>query len=211
MLLSLYIHANNASLINQCLITLTEYCQGPCHENQVTACDCPLYAWVYTVVIVLFACDCVQYCSAIYQVLRLRDWLRRWCSIVILVYVYMPYFVCGIECSIMAVNRSIDISNEMTCTYSLYAYCAVYALMLSICCHSYSYLLFEVPFPNSFPPALYSLQRVQWYRHHGVHHSDWLSCSRGTARTCSRTEGMMHSNTCQYSQIYIWQFAIFIA
>lgn len=35
MLLSLYIHANNAKLINQCMVTLTEYCQGPCHENQV--------------------------------------------------------------------------------------------------------------------------------------------------------------------------------
>lgn len=58
----------------------------------------------------------------------------------------MPYFVCGIEYSIMAVNRCIDISNEMTCTYSLYAYYALYALMLSICCHLYSYLLFEVPF-----------------------------------------------------------------
>ena len=34
-LLSLYINANNVELINQCLETLTEYCQGPCHENQV--------------------------------------------------------------------------------------------------------------------------------------------------------------------------------
>ena len=25
----------NVSLINQTLATLTEYCQGPCHENQV--------------------------------------------------------------------------------------------------------------------------------------------------------------------------------
>lgn len=33
-LLSLYINANNVELINQCLTTLTEYCQGPCHENQ---------------------------------------------------------------------------------------------------------------------------------------------------------------------------------
>ena len=35
MLLSLYINANNVELINQCLETLTEYCQGPCHDNQV--------------------------------------------------------------------------------------------------------------------------------------------------------------------------------
>ena len=34
-LLSLYINANNVELINQCLETLTEYCQGPCHDNQV--------------------------------------------------------------------------------------------------------------------------------------------------------------------------------
>ena len=35
MLLSLYINANNVELINQCLETLTEYCQGPRHDNQV--------------------------------------------------------------------------------------------------------------------------------------------------------------------------------
>ena len=34
-LLGLYINEHNVSLINQCLCTLTEYCQGPCHENQV--------------------------------------------------------------------------------------------------------------------------------------------------------------------------------
>jgi hypothetical protein len=33
-LLSLYIHSDNVELIDQCLTTLTEYCQGPCHENQ---------------------------------------------------------------------------------------------------------------------------------------------------------------------------------
>ncbi|XP_064398624.1 inositol 1,4,5-trisphosphate receptor type 2-like isoform X2 [Halichondria panicea] len=33
-LLSLYIHSNNVCLINQCLAALTEYCQGPCHDNQ---------------------------------------------------------------------------------------------------------------------------------------------------------------------------------
>lgn len=33
-LLGLYINEHNVSLINQCLCTLTEYCQGPCHENQ---------------------------------------------------------------------------------------------------------------------------------------------------------------------------------
>ncbi|XP_050733369.1 inositol 1,4,5-trisphosphate receptor type 1-like isoform X4 [Eriocheir sinensis] len=33
-LLGLYINERNVSLINQTLETLTEYCQGPCHENQ---------------------------------------------------------------------------------------------------------------------------------------------------------------------------------
>nr|XP_037876698.1 inositol 1,4,5-trisphosphate receptor isoform X5 [Bombyx mori] len=33
-LLGLYINEGNVSLINQTLETLTEYCQGPCHENQ---------------------------------------------------------------------------------------------------------------------------------------------------------------------------------
>ncbi|RXG67948.1 Ryanodine receptor 1 [Armadillidium vulgare] len=33
-LLGLYINEQNVSLINQTLETLTEYCQGPCHENQ---------------------------------------------------------------------------------------------------------------------------------------------------------------------------------
>lgn len=33
-LLGLYINENNVNLVNQTLETLTEYCQGPCHENQ---------------------------------------------------------------------------------------------------------------------------------------------------------------------------------
>ncbi|XP_064425349.1 inositol 1,4,5-trisphosphate receptor type 3 [Latimeria chalumnae] len=33
-LLGLYINENNVALISQTLETLTEYCQGPCHENQ---------------------------------------------------------------------------------------------------------------------------------------------------------------------------------
>ena len=33
-LLGLYINENNVMLINQILETLTEYCQGPCYENQ---------------------------------------------------------------------------------------------------------------------------------------------------------------------------------
>ncbi|KAG8253159.1 hypothetical protein J6590_040819 [Homalodisca vitripennis] len=33
-LLGLYINEYNVSLINQTLETLTEYCQGPCHDNQ---------------------------------------------------------------------------------------------------------------------------------------------------------------------------------
>ena len=34
-LLGLYINESNADLVNQTLATLVEYCQGPCHENQV--------------------------------------------------------------------------------------------------------------------------------------------------------------------------------
>ncbi|XP_066920904.1 inositol 1,4,5-trisphosphate-gated calcium channel ITPR1-like isoform X2 [Clytia hemisphaerica] len=33
-LLGLYINEHNVGLINQSLCTLTEYCQGPCHDNQ---------------------------------------------------------------------------------------------------------------------------------------------------------------------------------
>lgn len=33
-LLGLYINEYNVALINQTLETLTEYCQGPCHDNQ---------------------------------------------------------------------------------------------------------------------------------------------------------------------------------
>ncbi|XP_065197273.1 inositol 1,4,5-trisphosphate receptor type 1-like isoform X2 [Sycon ciliatum] len=33
-LLGLYVNSRNVPLIIQCLITLTEYCQGPCHANQ---------------------------------------------------------------------------------------------------------------------------------------------------------------------------------
>lgn len=36
-LLDLYINEGNVDLIIQALVTLTEYCQGPCHENQVCA------------------------------------------------------------------------------------------------------------------------------------------------------------------------------
>ena len=34
-LLGLYINDRNVALINQTLESLVEYCQGPCHENQV--------------------------------------------------------------------------------------------------------------------------------------------------------------------------------
>ena len=34
-LLGLWINEHNVHLINQTLESLTEYCQGPCHENQV--------------------------------------------------------------------------------------------------------------------------------------------------------------------------------
>ena len=36
-LLSLYVHSDNCSLINQSMTTLTEYCQGPCYQNQVSS------------------------------------------------------------------------------------------------------------------------------------------------------------------------------
>lgn len=36
-LLGLYINEDNVSLVIQTLETLTEYCQGPCHENQVSS------------------------------------------------------------------------------------------------------------------------------------------------------------------------------
>lgn len=42
-LLGLYINEHNVSLINQTLETLTEYCQGPCHENQNCIGEC--YCW----------------------------------------------------------------------------------------------------------------------------------------------------------------------
>lgn len=35
-LLGLYINEDNVGLVIQTLETLTEYCQGPCHENQVS-------------------------------------------------------------------------------------------------------------------------------------------------------------------------------
>ena len=34
-LLGLYINESNAFLVDQTLVSLIEYCQGPCHENQV--------------------------------------------------------------------------------------------------------------------------------------------------------------------------------
>ena len=36
-LLGLYINESNVAVINQTLESLTEYCQGPCHDNQVGA------------------------------------------------------------------------------------------------------------------------------------------------------------------------------
>lgn len=38
-LLGLYINEKNVALINQTVESLTEYCQGPCHENQVGCTD----------------------------------------------------------------------------------------------------------------------------------------------------------------------------
>lgn len=41
-LLGLYINEYNVALITQTLETLTEYCQGPCHENQVCGVAVPV-------------------------------------------------------------------------------------------------------------------------------------------------------------------------
>ena len=38
-LVSAYINRDNEELLIQCLETLTEYCQGPCNENQVSIAD----------------------------------------------------------------------------------------------------------------------------------------------------------------------------
>lgn len=38
-LLGLYINERNVNLVKQTLETITEYCQGPCHENQVAHMD----------------------------------------------------------------------------------------------------------------------------------------------------------------------------
>lgn len=47
-LLGLYINEKNVALINQTLESLTEYCQGPCHENQVHKETIPPAAlWLY--------------------------------------------------------------------------------------------------------------------------------------------------------------------
>ena len=40
-LLGLYINEGNVHLVSQTLETLTEYCQGPCHENQVNSAIMP--------------------------------------------------------------------------------------------------------------------------------------------------------------------------
>lgn len=45
-LLGLYINENNVDLINQALSSLTEYCQGPCHENQVTEPNIMFSEWI---------------------------------------------------------------------------------------------------------------------------------------------------------------------
>jgi hypothetical protein len=42
-LLGLYINETNVQLVNQTLESLTEYCQGPCHENQVNQLTCIHY------------------------------------------------------------------------------------------------------------------------------------------------------------------------
>ena len=79
-LLSLYIHANNVTLINQCLSSLTEYCQGPCRENQVSgsykSCDLRVEiclslftcsaAWPRMSPVVSTSCSCLSLftCSA---------------------------------------------------------------------------------------------------------------------------------------------------
>jgi len=50
-LLGLYINESNVALINQTLASLTEYCQGPCHENQVS-----IYLKISIFLIVMVEC-----------------------------------------------------------------------------------------------------------------------------------------------------------
>lgn len=45
-LLGLYINEDNVGLVIQTLETLTEYCQGPCHENQVSCPAGRVATWV---------------------------------------------------------------------------------------------------------------------------------------------------------------------
>lgn len=52
-LLGLYINETNVGLINQCLESLTEYCQGPCHENQVRD---TLFQYCKTLAVRVFLC-----------------------------------------------------------------------------------------------------------------------------------------------------------
>ena len=48
-LLGLYINESNVDLITQALVTLTEYCQGPCHENQVGGvCVWEVCVWMWS-------------------------------------------------------------------------------------------------------------------------------------------------------------------
>lgn len=54
-LLGLYINEKNVALINQTLESLTEYCQGPCHENQVHRDSTPeREGWDWTMVLSVF-------------------------------------------------------------------------------------------------------------------------------------------------------------
>ena len=98
-LLSLYINMSNVELINQCLTSLAEYCQGPCHENQVDRQYC---AWgsvinrsilllLYSVVVVgcRVVVGCCCYCG-------------MW-SFVVVVWCGLLLWWCGCCCGVWGV------------------------------------------------------------------------------------------------------------
>lgn len=58
-LLGLYINESNVHLITQTLETLTEYCQGPCQENQVEGDKGDIKTTGSSLIIMLTLCVCV--------------------------------------------------------------------------------------------------------------------------------------------------------
>ena len=89
-LLGLYIDEHNVSLINQCLCSLTEYCQGPCHESQV--CKQELISfnnWVFPeclLYILVFLCSWFFPECLLYRLVFLCSWVFPEC----LLYINVP-------------------------------------------------------------------------------------------------------------------------